>query len=347
VETSVAALLPPDQRLPRRGGVSVARALGSSTRASIFAHIQDARGPLSVRDIAATFDLHPNVARTHLDTLADAGLVAVGRRKHPGGGRPAKVYRAREDASLDAEVAATEDPGTPAAATALVGLLAGLLDGGDGVALPRRAQDAARALGRRLVADVGARPALMQRSGSASADGTGLELAGHIAVRALRRLAPAARVVRAGDEWIDLAGVRGVFADLEAHRPDVADALERGLVEGTLAAAGVPVTLADAGATADGALTWRARAAGTARAGIGPAATVDARGRQRESGVVEAMRAVTTLARGDVLEVLAEGPGSPAAFARWADRAGHELLGVERIEDAGRVGIRLLIRKGS
>jgi TusA-related sulfurtransferase len=59
------------------------------------------------------------------------------------------------------------------------------------------------------------------------------------------------------------------------------------------------------------------------------------------------MRAVTSLHVGDILEVLAEGPGSPAAFARWADRAGHELLGVERATDAtGRPAIRLLIRKG-
>ena len=47
-------------------------------------------------------------------------------------------------------------------------------------------------------------------------------------------------------------------------------------------------------------------------------------------------------------KVLAEGPGSPAAFARWADRAGHVLLGVERAADAaGRPAIRLLIRKGA
>jgi TusA-related sulfurtransferase len=75
---------------------------------------------------------------------------------------------------------------------------------------------------------------------------------------------------------------------------------------------------------------------------------VDARGLARETGVVRAMRVVTGLAPGEVLEVLAAGPGAPAAFARWADRAGHVLLGVERATDAaGRPGIRLLIRKGS
>jgi TusA-related sulfurtransferase len=62
---------------------------------------------------------------------------------------------------------------------------------------------------------------------------------------------------------------------------------------------------------------------------------------------VRAMRAITALESGAVLEVLAGGPGSPAAFARWADRAGHELIGVERAtDDQGKAAIRLLIRKG-
>jgi TusA-related sulfurtransferase len=88
--------------------------------------------------------------------------------------------------------------------------------------------------------------------------------------------------------------------------------------------------------------------AAPSRSSIEPASRMDARGLQREAGVVKAMRAVTTLRPGEVLEVLAEGPGSPAAFARWVDRAGHELLGVERaVDETGRPGIRLLIRKGS
>ena len=60
------------------------------------------------------------------------------------------------------------------------------------------------------------------------------------------------------------------------------------------------------------------------------------------------MRTITDLSPGDVLEVLAEGPGSPAVFARWADRAGHALIAVERAQDAtGRPAIRLLIEKAA
>ena len=48
------------------------------------------------REVAERFDLHPNVARHHLDKLAAGGYleVAVGRGPHGGAGRPSKRYRA-------------------------------------------------------------------------------------------------------------------------------------------------------------------------------------------------------------------------------------------------------------
>lgn len=329
-----------DRPLRRRGGVSVARALGSSTRAGIYAHLQQAAAALTVRDVADAFDLHPNVARTHLETLADAGLVVVGRRKHPGGGRPAKLYLARDDvpAVTEPDAEAQSQLGT---AALLVRLLAALLDDparGTGVAQLARAHETAAAEGRRLVAGLGER----------AVEG-GLEAVAQLAVRALRPAAPEARISRAGADWVDIAGLRGVFRLLGGVRGELAEALERGLLSGALQAAGTPVSLTDGGTAPGGGPLLRARAVSPSpsRASIEPAARIDTRGLAREAGVVKAMRAVTALGSGDVLEVLAEGPGSPAAFARWADRAGHELLGVERaVDDAGRAGIRLLIRKG-
>ena len=333
-----AALL--DRPVARQAGVSVARALGSTTRAGIYEHLQQAGVGLTVRDIAAAFELHPNVARTHLELLADAGLVVVGRRKHPGGGRPAKVYVAR-DVTPEEEVSAPAPAGDPAAPL-LVALLVGLLDGtGDRAALLRRAAEAAAAQGRRLVAT--AVPVKQDDAGARS-----LQSAAATALRAVRALAPEARVARAGDGWVDLAGVRGVFDLVEAT--DLAEALERGLVAGAFAGAGAHVTLTEAGTAPGGGALWRARASGpvSARPPAVPAAVVDARGQSREAGVVTAMRRITRLQPGDVLEILAEGPGSPAAFARWADRAGHELLAVERATDAvGGPAIRLLLRKGA
>jgi DNA-binding transcriptional ArsR family regulator/TusA-related sulfurtransferase len=335
-----------ERRIARRPVVSVARALGSTTRAGIYEHLQGVGGPLTVRDIAAAFDLHPNVARTHLETLADAGLVTVGRRKHPGGGRPAKVYAPRTD-----EAVAVEQQGEPsreAAATLLVRLLVALVDGPAGggggrsaaPSIAARAHEAGSAEGRRLVSRLPGREDGAQT----------LEDAARTALAALRAFAPDARIVGSGPEWVDIIGVRGIFALLDEVRPALAEPLERGLLAGALAAAGLPASLTETPGVAGQPPTLRARATGSASRSAAPvpAGTVDARGGQREAGVVRAMRAVTVLRPGDVLEVLAEGPGSPAAFARWADRAGHELLGVERATDhTGRPAIRLLIRKGA
>lgn len=354
----------------RRGGVSVARALKSATRAGIYAHLQETGTALTVRDVAAEFELHPNVARTHLETLADAGLVGVGLRKHPGGGRPAKLYQADPDGAGAAEAAQPTSTAAQPGASLLVRLLSGLLDDPTGrtgapAPLPNRAHDAAAGEGRRLVIarareerDAGTRQAGGGTDAGTDEDGAAGEDEGRrsfeevaqTAIRALRPHAPEARVLKAGRDWVDVAGLAGTFRLLGESRPELAEALERGLLCGALAAAGAPVTLADAGQVPDGGAVWRARAAAApgGRPAVQPVDSVDARGQQREGGVVQAMRAVTRLSAGEVLEVLTEGPGSPAAFARWADRAGHQLLGVERATDAGgRPAIRLLIRKGA
>lgn len=329
----------------RRRPVSVARALSSTTRAGIYAHLQSIDDALTVRDVAEEFDLHPNVARTHLETLADAGLVGVGLRKHPGGGRPAKLYQARTD--VDPGMDGGSPDGAPASASLLVRVLAGLLESAAGSAgsLEGRAHDAAVAEVRRLVhAAVSRHPTPAGPSQERT-----LEDAAATALRCLRGLCPDARIVRAGRDWVDIAGLHGTFSLLGDDRAELAEAFERGVVCGALAAVGVTVTLSDAGEVAGRGRVWRARATGpaTARPAVQPVETVDVRRQPRQTGVVRAMRAVTALRAGDVLEVIAEGPGSPAAFARWADRAGHQLLGVERaIDAADQPGIRLLIRKG-
>ncbi len=68
----------------------VAKALALPTRSAILNHLLKA-GSLTAREIADEFDLHPNVARVHLDLLVEAGFLATGSRRQ-GKGRPAKVY---------------------------------------------------------------------------------------------------------------------------------------------------------------------------------------------------------------------------------------------------------------
>lgn len=334
--------------LTARPGVSLERALGSETRASIFSHLREVGEERTVRDVAGTFDLHPNVARTHLQMLADAGLVSVGRRKQPGGGRPARIYAAVDEVG--------EDPGQLVAPPVLgadpilvVRLLAALLDApgtdragrvvlGAG-SLQERARDVASAEGARL-----AESAEGAEGPAPSPDASLGELV-IAALVPLRRFAPtisSSFASEADGEIVLVHGLRELVAPLVGVREDLATAFERGLLEGALRVVGARAVVEPA----DG-LAWRVvRAPGVPRPAR-PIVTVDVRDAGREAGVVEAMRAATALTRGEVLEVLTRGPGAPAAFARWADRAGHALLAVERAGDDGAPAIRLLVRKGA
>jgi predicted ArsR family transcriptional regulator len=67
-------------------------ALGDATRFSIYKHVVTSSEPISAGETAQEFGLHRTVARSHLEKLAEAGLVQVGTRRNPRGGRPAKVY---------------------------------------------------------------------------------------------------------------------------------------------------------------------------------------------------------------------------------------------------------------
>src|SRR5690625_901407 len=187
---------PPAEQPRTRNGVTVAHALRSTTRAAIFEHLQehDGEAGVTVRDIAGEFDLHPNVARTHLELLADAGLVEVGRRKHPGGGRPAKVYQAKDDA--DEVIAEEQKPSAPTqspepGAALLVRLMAAMIEERPAPAFGRiptliaRAHEIAVTEGRHLVEDLSEqrRSEVAAQSDSAT---DRLSVAAQLAVEALR-----------------------------------------------------------------------------------------------------------------------------------------------------------------
>ncbi len=74
-------------------------ALGDPTRRGIYIAVREAPDPATASQIAALFSIHPNVARHHLDRLAEDGYLEVTRRRPdgksgPGAGRPAKCYTA-------------------------------------------------------------------------------------------------------------------------------------------------------------------------------------------------------------------------------------------------------------
>jgi predicted ArsR family transcriptional regulator len=82
---------------------AITSAFGDPTRREIYLFVHErseptpgeAHGPgVTAADVADRFDLHPNVARHHLDKLAGGGYVEVATgRNGSGAGRPSKHYR--------------------------------------------------------------------------------------------------------------------------------------------------------------------------------------------------------------------------------------------------------------
>jgi predicted ArsR family transcriptional regulator/TusA-related sulfurtransferase len=328
VASALAAVPSPSgDGLPLPGGAddaAVARALAVPTRAGIYRRLRTEGQPLAAREVAEMFGLHPNVARNHLDHLADVGLVVTARRKHPGGGRPAKVYVAREQAAPGRDVQIP--PGSQLAVHTIVQLIAGLAEHRAKLELLAEQQ------GRKLVAATGGR-----------ADTRDFEAAAVIAVEALRAAFPEARIADVADEKLAVQGLEVGLRIIGEVDGEVGDALAVGFLRGALAAAGAPATVTASGGRVVAELD---------EAGLGaqpsPVATVDNRGQTYQRGVVAAMRAIVPLRPGDHLEVLTDGQGAPAAYARWADRAGHQLLDVARTRDVkGRPAVRLLLRKAT
>lgn len=73
---------------------AVTAAFGDPTRREIFLRVRAEPG-MTATEVAATFSLHPNVARHHLDRLVAGGYLRVETERRPqgaGAGRPAKRF---------------------------------------------------------------------------------------------------------------------------------------------------------------------------------------------------------------------------------------------------------------
>jgi len=75
---------------------AITSAFGDPTRREIYLFAREHDEGVTAAEVARQFELHPNVARHHLDKLAGGGYleVAVSRADHAGAGRPSKHYRA-------------------------------------------------------------------------------------------------------------------------------------------------------------------------------------------------------------------------------------------------------------
>ena len=70
--------------------------------------------------------------------------------------------------------------------------------------------------------------------------------------------------------------------------------------------------------------------------------TVDARGTACPGPLLEAKKAIGKVGSGEVLEILSSDEGTKKDVPKWADKKGHEYLGI--IEEAGY--FRLFMKKG-
>ena len=80
---------------------AITSAFGDPTRRAVYLFARDVTDGVTASQVAERFEVHPNVARHHLDKLAAGGYleVEVVRTEHAGAGRPSKCYRAVESAA--------------------------------------------------------------------------------------------------------------------------------------------------------------------------------------------------------------------------------------------------------
>lgn len=80
---------------------AITSAFGDPTRRDMYLWARDVEGGVTAGEAAERFELHPNVARHHLEKLAAGGYLEVSAERVPTGaaGRPSKRYRLTEQAT--------------------------------------------------------------------------------------------------------------------------------------------------------------------------------------------------------------------------------------------------------
>jgi predicted ArsR family transcriptional regulator/TusA-related sulfurtransferase len=303
----------------------VQRALGSPTRAAMYQRMRTLNTAVTAQSMAELFGVHTNVARDHLDQLADAGLAIVGMKKNPRGGRPAKTYVARTQLLTD-QPASSVPEGTKLAVHSVVQLIAGLSEYRDKLALLAEEQ------GKRLIQAVAGR-----------ADTRSFSAATVVAIEGLKQAFSEAYAEPINDDQITVRGLDVALRLIGDVDGQIADAVITGFVRGAFFAAGTPVTVTSRSGVAT--VSFDKAAVGSVPS---PERTIDMRHETFTRGVTQAKEVIGSLAPGQHLEILTAGEGGPAAFAQWADREGHQVVDVSRVVDArGRRGVRILLRKAT
>ena len=197
---------------------AITNAFGDPTRRDIYLYAREEVDGGTAAGAAERFDLHPNVARHHLDKLASGGYleVAVERPEGATAGRPSKHYRV-SDPGQPLELPVRQD-------TVLIGLL--------GRTLALLPTDQAEAMAEEVGAEVGRS---MAESLGADEVHRSFKSAMHAVADALTAHGFAARAERTGGDQLRIVSEHCPFGGAPIEHPVIC-AVDRGLVRGMLGA---------------------------------------------------------------------------------------------------------------
>ena len=197
---------------------AITNAFGDPTRRDIYLYAREGVDGVTAAGAAERFDLHPNVARHHLDKLASGGYleVAVERPEGATAGRPSKHYRV-SDPGQPLELPVRQD-------TVLIGLL--------GRTLALLPSDQAEAMAEEVGAEVGRS---MAESLGADEVHRSFKSAMHAVADALTAHGFAARAERTGGDQLRIVSEHCPFGGAPIEHPVIC-AVDRGLVRGMLGA---------------------------------------------------------------------------------------------------------------
>jgi predicted ArsR family transcriptional regulator len=191
-------------------------ALGDATRRGIYIMVRESHDPITAGQISESFQIHPNVARHHLDKLLNDGFIRLSTRPvdTPTAGRPAKRYKVTEK-SVSVQYSAHKYD-------RLADLLARVIDELDDGRSAEVAHDVGRRYGRELGAEIG----LPQDEG--------FEMAALAVARSMMGTGLGASTVPSENRIV------AQFCPLSntgANQPDVVFQVDQGIVQGLLEAA--------------------------------------------------------------------------------------------------------------
>ena len=197
---------------------AITNAFGDPTRRDIYLYAREGVDGVTAAGAAERFDLHPNVARHHLDKLASGGYleVAVERPEGATAGRPSKHYRV-SDPGQPLELPVRQD-------TVLIGLL--------GRTLALLPSDQAEAMAEEVGAEVGR--SMAESLGTAEVHRS-FKSAMYAVADALTAHGFAARAERTGGDQLRIVSEHCPFGGAPIEHPVIC-AVDRGLVRGMLGA---------------------------------------------------------------------------------------------------------------